>query len=105
MAGDRLGLGIDVSKRALDYATSEGAVSGKVMNTASGLRRLAGVVEDAAQEPAVPSEPEAEREDRLFRLAPDVAGRRGGEQRHPAAASQGVCRKSGSGSGGRSGSR
>jgi transposase len=39
---DRLGLGIDVSKATLDYATSDGEVLGKVKRTAAGMEQLLG---------------------------------------------------------------
>ncbi len=37
MASNGLGLGIDVSKKTVDYATSDGAVRGAVKRTAAGL--------------------------------------------------------------------
>lgn len=40
VANERLGLGIDVSKDAIDYATSDGEISGQVTRTVAGLRSL-----------------------------------------------------------------
>lgn len=44
MAGDGLGLGIDVSKKTVDYATSDGAVRGTVTRSAAGLGRMVAAV-------------------------------------------------------------
>lgn len=45
VTSEKLGLGIDVAKATVDYATSDGSVSGQVPRTSAGLRRMLGALE------------------------------------------------------------